>query len=282
MNSQGFAALYLIGLILFASLGIGTFVNLNKNNIPIFNQNTNTDTNQPSAKPIIASQSASSTVTVSPAPSQSSNVTNLPKVTNKVTASSPTSSPVNQSKTITVSGFAYEDRTSDGLFNSDDPKLPNMQLLIYDSATNEWINSIYTGQDGGFTVTNTVTGNLVINPGCNENFCPKDGAKTYSSSASNQQFAFRSGSAPTSNNNGIIEGDLIIEGSRQYKFYLLDKDNNYYSAVEWTGGHFKVQNLPNDRTYIVRISYGDNSPDNTEVSLSPSSPEKRTLQIHVR
>lgn len=276
MVSKGFAALYLLGLILFLSLGAGTLVTLNKNKVPNFLQKEATAPTPTTQLPAVynSASAAAASKAVAPISPQA------PKITNKPTAPPPT--PVPQQKTITVAGFAYEDRTNDGLFNSDDPKLPYMQFLIYDSAINEWISTTYSEQDGSFTTTVKVWGNLVLKPGCNMNFCPKDGAKTYSSSESNQQFAFRSGSAPTSNNNGIIEGDLIIEGSRQYKFYLLDKDNNYYSAVEWTGGHFKVQNLPNDRTYIVRISYGDNSPDNTEVSLSPSSPEKRTLQIHVR
>lgn len=197
---------------------------------------------------------------------------------------SPTITPTPQVKTITVSGFAYEDRTNDGLFNSDDPKIPYMQFLIYDSSSNEQINTIYSEQGGQFVVTNTVRGNLIIKPTCNDNFCPKDGSREFSSSSSNQQFAFRSASAPTSNNNGVIEGDLIIDGDRLYKFYILDKNNNYYTNIGWTGGHFKIENLANNQTYIIRISYayGDNSPDDTEVTLSPSAPEQKTLQIHVR
>lgn len=278
MTSRGFSAIFVIGLMLILSLGAGLFISLNKDKNSNFKQNTNT-LQEITPEPTVASSSASPSTNPKKIISTSAP---KPTTTSSKVSPSPTLSPTPQSKTITVSGFAYEDRTNDGLFNSDDPKLPYMQLLIYDSATDEWINSIYTNQDGTFTVTNTVKGNLVIKPGCNDNFCPKDGSRTFTSSSTNQQFAFRSGSAPTGSNNGVIEGDLIIEGNRQYKFYLLDKNNNYYTNIEWIGGHFKAQNLPTDRTYIIRISYGDSSPDNTEITLSSASPEKRTLQIRVR
>ncbi len=205
-----------------------------------------------------------------------------PTKTPSPTTPPPAVTPTSQTKTITVSGFAYEDRTNDGLFNSDDPKLPNMQFYIYDSYDNRQLSTIYSEQGGQFMVTITVRGKLVLKPTCNDNFCPKDGSKEFVSSSSDQQFAFRSASAPTSNNNGVLEGDLIIEGSRPYKFYVLDKNDNFYTNIEWSGGHFKVQSLPNDRTYVIRISYGDDSPDNNEVTLTPSSPEKKTLQIHIR
>lgn len=200
-----------------------------------------------------------------------------PKPAAKVTTPSPSTQP----KIVTLSGFAYEDRNNDGIFNSDDPKIKYMQFLIYDSSTNEWINTVYSEEGGGFSVTNTVKGSLVFKPTCNDNFCPKEGAKTFSVSASNLQYAFRSASAPTGENNGVIEGDVIIEKDRQYKFYLMDRDNNYYSG-ETTGGHFKYQNLHNNKTYVIRISYGDGNPQDMEITLTPSSPEQKTIQVRIK
>ena len=224
---------------------------------------------------------------LSPIPSTPNNATTtptkIPSPTPKSSAKAviPSPSTTTQTRTIIIEGFAYEDRTNDGLFNSDDPKLPNMHFLVSDSG-NTWSYSTYTGPDGYFMVSHVFAGNIVIKPACNENFCPKDGPKTFSSSSSNQQFAFRSTSAPTGSNNGVLEGDLIIETDRQYKFYVLDKNDNYYTNVEWSGGHFKIQSLPNNQTYIIRISYGDDSPGNNEITLTPSNPEQKTLQIHVK
>lgn len=278
LKKNGFAAIYLIGAILLLSVGAGSLILLKQNKVQLPGANTAIP------EPTNAPTSAPATITPKIV---SLNSSPIPKATDKKVVSSPTSTPAPSpttppAKTITVTGFAYEDRTNDGLFNSDDPKLPYMQFLIYDSYSNEWINTIYSGQDGEFAVTNTVRGNLILKPTCNDNFCPKDGSREFSSSPSKQQFAFRSASAPASSNNGIIEGDVIIEGSSPYKFYILDKNGSYYSNIEWAGGHFKVQNLPNDRTYVVRISYGDSSPDDTEATLTPSNPEKRTVQVHVR
>lgn len=258
----GISGIYLIGIILLFGLGVGSAMIIGRNKINLQSMSTETPITTPISTP---SATPKNTVqkTISP------------------TKPSPTTSPSPQTRTITIEGFAYEDRSNDGLFNSDDPKLPNMHLLVSDS-DNKWSYSTYTGPDGHFIVSHIFAGNIVIKPSCNENFCPKEGAKTFSSSVTNQMFAFRSASAPTSNNNGAIEGDLIIESDRPYKFYLLDKNNNYYSNIEWAGGHFKVQNLPNNQTYIIRISYGDESPGNTEVTLTPSSPEKKTVQIYVR
>lgn len=285
MSAKGFTAVYLIGLILI--IITGAVIALNKDKIPLFIKNAAITQPNATAKPFAVSEftfetavpkTISSTIP-SQTPKAISTPVAKPVVTTPASAFAP--SPTPSSKTITVSGFAYEDRTDDGLFNSDDPKKPYMQFLIYDSATNEWINTIYSGQDGTFAVTNTVQGNLILKPTCNDNFCPKDSQKEFSSSTSNLQFGFRSASAPTGSNNGVIEGDLI-GGSQQYKFYLLDKNGNYYSNIDWAGGHFKIQNLPNNKTYLVRISYGDGSPSNTEVTLTPSSPEQKTVQIHLR
>lgn len=274
-NRYGFAPILIIVLVvIIAGFSILVIKNIPfKQSNPVPNAKESTGSAEAKASPTTVSEVPKLTAAAKATPTP----TKTPSL-----VSSPTITPTPQAKTITVSGFAYEDRTNDGLFNSDDPKLKYMQFLIYDSSSNEQINTIYTEQDGQFVVINTVRGNLTIKPTCNDNFCPKDGSREFSSSSSNQQFAFRSASAPTSNNNGVIEGDLIIAGDRPYKFYLLDKNDSYYSNIEWSGGHFKIQNLPNNQTYIIRISYGDNSPDNTEVTLSPSTPEQKTLQIHVR
>lgn len=275
INQNGIAPILII--ILVAAIA-GSSVLVMKN--VFFRQPNSTPKTADSTNSAAVRVATSSAAPATPAPTKT--LSPSPKTSARTTTPSPTATPTSQPKTITVSGFGYEDRNNDGLFNSDDPKIPYMQFFIYDSSNNQQISTIYTGQDGQFTLTNTVKGNLIVKPTCNMNFCPKDGSKEFSSSSSNQQFGFRSASAPTSNNNGVIEGDLIIEGSRPYKFYLLDNSGNNYTEVEWAGGHFKINNLPNDRTYTVRISYGDNAPDNTEIALTPSSPEKRTLQIRVR
>lgn len=268
MINKGFAAIYLLAIILVVGLGASGLIMLNRNK-------TETKT--------VLTPTSIPTTAPTPSPISYTTTSSVSKLPTKTTKPSTAPSPIPQPKTITVSGFAYEDRSNDNLFNSDDPKLPNMGFYIYDSSTKEWVNTTYTGQDGYFTVTTTVRGNLIIKPICNMNFCPKDGSRKFSSSPDQQQFAFRSASAPTGSNNGVIEGDLIIDGDRAYKFYLMDKNDNYYTNINWGGGHFKAENLPNDRTYIIRISYGDSfNKDETEITLTPSSPEQKTVQVHVR
>jgi hypothetical protein len=260
-TQRGFAPIIiLIAIVLLASSSIILFKgkDLNLFSTPKIQESS------PSAQ-IETSHTSSDSGTPSAKPSSTEQMTSVSQ-----TAASP--------RSITVSGFAYEDRSNDGLFNSDDPKLRDMQFYIYDSFDNRWVNTIYSEGDGLFTVTMNVKGDLILKPTCSNNFCPKDVSKKFSSSATGQQFAFRSGGAPTGENNGQIEGD-IIAGSRQYKFYILDKEGNYFTNIEYSGNHFKVQNLPNNKTYIIRVSYGDDSPDNTEVSLTPSAPQKSGLQI---
>ena len=220
----------------------------------------------------------------SPSPSAFSSTTKSPTPTAKSkTTSSPTPKPTSQPKTITLSGFAYEDTNNDGLFNSVDPKIPYMQFFVYDSATNEQITTVYTEANGEFSFTTTVKGNLPFKPTCSNNFCPREeGTKTFSSSTSNLQYGFRSGSAPKEGSNGIIEGDIIVENEKLYKFYLMDKDNNYYQSGGIDGGHFKFDNLPDNRTYVIRISYADGNQQDMEVTLTPSSKEKRNIQVRIK
>ena len=176
-------------------------------------------------------------------------------------------------RSVTVSGFVYEDRNNDGIFNSDDPALPNMQFYLYDSYNpSEQISSVNSDSNGNFSITLNVRKGIIVHPTAYGNFVPKTGDKTFLSNSIGSQFGFRSASAPVPNQNiGIIEGNVFHDANRNlsrdggenttrfYKLYLQDSQGNYFNTVENAqttdeGGHFKYINLPVPATYTIRLS----------------------------
>lgn len=175
-------------------------------------------------------------------------------------------------RAITVSGFAYEDRTDDGIFNSDDPGLANMQFYFFDTYNSQQVSTTYSNSSGNFSITLQVRGNLLIRPTNYNNFVAKSSDKTISSSQSGLQFRFRSASAPVpAQNIGILEGNIYHDANRNrsrdsgeanvhfYKLYLKDGSGNYFNTIENAqttdaGGHFKYMNIPVPGTYTLQMS----------------------------
>jgi hypothetical protein len=244
-----------------------------------------------------ATQSKPETATFEP---ESTPGTNIVEV--KTPTPEPGSPPL---KSIAISGFSYEDRNDDGIFNSDDPKIPYTQYYLYDSyKPDEQISSANSGLDGSFSVTLQVRGNLILKPTVYSNFRPREaGSRSYSSSTSDIQVGFRSSSAPVANLNvGIIEGDVFQDLNKNlirdpgeesvffYTLYLKDEYGNYYNtnlntqATE-TSGHFKYLNLPIDRTYIIWLSnpggeYEILKPE-TRVTLNNDQKEVKHIEIPI-
>lgn len=235
-------------------------------------------------------------------------VTDLPDPTmTPRTTSKPLASPtitIPPLRTITVGGFTYEDRNDDGIFNSDDPKLPNMQIYVYDGyKPDTQISSIFSDASGGFSLSIQVRGSVILKPTTYNNFKARGGNITVTSNTNNLQIGFRSVSAPIPNLNvGIIEGDVYQDANKNlardsgesgvyfYKLYLIDASGNYYNTVQnaqttETSGHFKYTNLPIDRSYTIKLSNPTGEYDiekaDTNVTLSTSQTEATNIQIPV-
>lgn len=206
-------------------------------------------------------------------------------------------------KSVTISGFAYEDRNDDGLFNSDDPKLKYMQFYLYDSYDAQTqISTIFSDENGNFSITLQVRKGLIVRPTTYNNFRPRGGQLEFASSTSNIEFGFRSASAPVVSQVGIIEGDIFQDSNKNgardsnessiyfYKLYLKDNYGSGYNTVENAqttdaGGHFKFINLPIDRTYTIWLSnptgaYTIPKPETT-ISLTSTKTEEKNIQIPV-
>lgn len=207
-------------------------------------------------------------------------------------------------RSVTVSGFAYEDRTDDGLYNSDDPKLPNMSFNLYDSYDPNIIRTgLFSDSNGNFTMTLNVRGGIIIKPNAYNNFTPKTGSKTVTTSTNNLMFGFRSISAPVPNQNtGIIEGNVFHDGNRNgvrdsgensvyfYKLYLISSSGNYYNTEQNAqttdeGGHFKYVNLPVPNTYKIQLSNPTGAYEitraETSITLSATQTESKNIEIPV-
>lgn len=255
-------------------------------------QNSESDNVTP--EPMPTSEASQAAQVATPTPS-AIDITQTPTTIATATPAAP--------RTITVTGFAYEDRNNDGSFNSNDAKLQFMQFYLYDSKNPDFqLSTIYSEENGQFTAQLNVTGNLIIKPTGYNNFTPKSPTQTYSSSTNNVSFGFRSNSAPVAGNNGLIEGDTFHDQNRNgtrdngesgtffYTLYLKDSDNNYYYTDQNTqtsdqGGHFKFQNLPTNKTYQLILStdpslYEVNTTTYT-YTLTPSEHQKTNLQIPV-
>lgn len=245
-------------------------------------------------------ESPQPTSTVAETPNPSQNTSPSSKPSSSAQPFSESSQP--KTRTVTVTGFAYEDRTDDGLFNSDDPKLPNMYFTYYDSTYPDKYLNMHSNQDGSFYMSLSVEGSLVIKPQTYNNFRPKNDSLRYDKSTSGVQIGFRSASAPVVSQVGIIEGDIFNDTNRNkvmdsgeapvyfYKLYLVDSNGNYYNTVEGaqateTSGHFKYMNLPVPGSYTIRLSnptgdYTIETPE-TSISLTSAKTEAKNLQISV-
>ena len=215
----------------------------------------------------------------------------------------PSTTPVPTYKTVSISGFAYEDRNDNGIFDSDDPKIPYMQFYLYDSFNpSQQITTVYSDTSGSFSHTMEVRTGILVKPTASNNFVPKTASKTYESSNTNLQFGFRSASAPVPGQNvGIIEGDIFHDANRNltrdsgengvrfYKIYLIDSSGNYFNTVENAqttedSGHFKYENLPLG-TYTISLSNPTGQFDilkpQTSITLTSTQAENKNLQIPV-
>lgn len=240
------------------------------------------------------------TISKSPSPTTTSPSTKTPTLTQQKLSPTPTNQTL---KRITISGFTYEDRNDDGSFNSDDPKVPYMQVNAYDSSKpTDQISTVFSEVDGNFSISLSVWGDLILTPKTYNNFRPKGGTQQFSTSRSGIQFGFRSASAPVANQVGIIEGDIFQDSNRNgtrdsgeqgiyfYKLYLLDSSGNYYQNTESAqttdaGGHFKYINLPADRTFTIRLSNPTGAYTieraETNITLTSTNTQNTNVQIPV-
>ena len=245
-------------------------------------------------------QSVITTITPSPTPeiSPSSTEPTVVPGSTSVPTSAPTIPPL---RSVSISGFAYEDRSDDGLFNSDDPKLPYMQFYLYDSFESEkQISTIYSNESGDFSIKLNVRGDLIVKPTTYNNFRPRGGQLEFATSTSGIEFGFRSVGAPVASQVGIIEGDVFQDSNRNgardggeqgiyfYKLYLLDSSNNYYNTDRNTqttdsGGHFKFVNLPTGRSYTLRLSNPtrDYIIDRSETSITLTSSQTQFAKLQI-
>lgn len=283
MNQKGFAHVFIIFLVL---IGVGVFIVQKKPSLTKQENSTATQSAQ------IATQSAtpSSSATAKPNSSAKASSNSSPK---------PAATKVPVVRNITLTGFTYEDRNNNGIFDSDDPKLPSMHLEYYDSLyPNIGPYGYWSDLSGNIYLTLDVLGDLVVTPKAGSNFTPKSQKASYNKSTSDIKFGFRSASAPTGNNMGILEGDVYDDRNRNltrdggesgvyfYKFYVQDTEGNYYSGqTPDDGGHFKFTNLPLEKTYIIRLSNptGAFIIDRAETSatLTYTNPQNTNLQIPV-
>lgn len=204
-----------------------------------------------------ASVSASASPKSTSKPSQTATVIKTPAPTPKTQLL----------RTIDVSGVTYEDRSDNGLFDSDDPKISNGMIYYYDTLNPSLKYTMHASTDGNFTITLTVNGKLAIQPAAWGGYTPKSSTQEYSRSEAGVKLGYRSASAPTGNNVGILEGNTFNDtnrnlvrdggegGIRFYKFYVQDSEGNYYEGdIPDDGGHFRFVNLPLGKTYTIRLS----------------------------
>lgn len=267
----------------------GTFVYQNKDGL----LNIITTFSVPTSNPTLIPAPIAS---LEPTPIPTPNIVYIP--TNKPIATIP------PFKSIIVSGFVYEDRNNDAIFNSDDPALPNMQFFLYDSYNpSQQLSTVYSDSNGNFSITLSVRGGITVHPTAYNNFVPKTGDKKFVNSSSGTQFGFRSASAPVPNQNvGIIEGNVFQDANRNLtrdggensvyflKLYLQDTQGNYFNTVEGAqttdaGGHFKFINLPVPAVYTLRLSNPTGAYEilktETSVSLTLTSSQNTNIEIPV-
>jgi len=243
---------------------------------------------------------------IAPRPVITPKPTNTPAATIKPTVkptSKPTSTPTSTpaKRPIAITGFSYEDRNDNGIMDSDDPRLPNMQLYFYDSKNpSTLLDTVFTDDNGDFMNTLYLTGNMIVTPSTYNNFRPRGGSLTFSDNNPDVEIGFRSASSPGANLTGILEGNIYNDENRNgvrdngestvyyEKLYLLDSSGNYYNTVENAqttdaGGHFKFVNLPADRTFTIRLSNDDKSLEKTDYqfTLSPTNTQNTNIEIPI-
>jgi hypothetical protein len=183
--------------------------------------------------------------------------------------------------------------------DSDDPKIPYMQLYFYDSVKPDvQLNTVFTDANGNFSNSLSILGNMILTPTTYNNFRPRSGSVTFKNNSSDVKIGFRSASAPAPNLTGVLEGNIYNDTNRNrtrdngessiyfYKLYLQDNAGNYYNTVENAqttdaGGHFKWVNLPADRTYTIRLSNDDYVIDQTEYSFTLSASNTQNTNIEI-
>lgn len=269
MNQRGLVSLIvLIGIVIISSLSAVIFLK----------GQAKTSANSPSASPKAsptASQTTFKPIQISTSP------TSIPK------SATP--------KTIAFNGFAYDDRTGNGVFDSDDAGLVNMEFCFYDSYDQSDQGCLFTASDGYVSHSFYVKGNLVVEPRQYNNFTPSSGKKEFSGSIQGTKFAFRSSTIPDGGKVGVLEGDFFNDTNENgvfdsgeeriyfYKLYLVDENNAYYYTVDGAqatdpSGHFKYVELPTNKTYKLVLSTDPSlyKVSKTEYSYS-FSPTKTTI-----
>lgn len=288
MKQEGFIPIHIIAAIFVLLLGGGLYINSRINK-----QETPTNTPSPTTTSTSSAEKSSTSRSMTP----SSTVKNSANTTPKITSTPTTTS----RKTITVSGYIYEDRNNNGIFDADDQKIQFADLRWFDTSNPSVKFGLPADSSGSFSTTQSVLGNLGIQGFTQNNFSPKTGAQTFSSSTSGISVAFRATNAADQVGSGVIEGDIFQDSNRNgvkdsgengirfYKLYLVDSNDGYYYTTSSgygtdDGGHYKYINLPFG-TYTLKLSNptGDFIMDRleTSVTLSYSNPSVTNIQIPV-
>jgi hypothetical protein len=239
-------------------------------------------------------EQASASASVKIAESANPTSTTKSSVTTKPT-------PVPTPKSITLKGYAFEDRNNNGKFDGDDIKLPIRDLHWYDTTKPSLKLLFQTDSSGNFSITYTVLGNLGVEGYTWNNLNPISPSQVFSKNAENIAIGFRSTNASEQVGSGVIEGDIFQDSNRNgsrdsgengiyfYKLYLVDSSGGIRNTVEGAqasdqGGHFKYTDLPYG-TYKLQLSNpsGDYVMDRVEtsVTLSSGNPSVTNIQIPV-
>jgi hypothetical protein len=209
------------------------------------------------------------------------------------------STPVSTPRSITLRGYAYEDRNNNSKFDADDIKLPIRDLHWYDSTKSSQKLLFQTDSSGSFSITYNVLGNLGVEGYVWNNLTPISGTQVFTKNTDNIAIGFRSTNAAEQTGAGVIEGDIFQDSNRNgsrdsgesgiyfYKLYLVDSSGGIRNTVEGAqatdqGGHFKYTNLPYG-TYKIQLSNpsGEYTMDRPETSITLSSSNSSVTNIQI-
>lgn len=248
---------------------------------------------QPVNQPLVTNTPSPSTGSINKSSSPSASA----KVPTVQTTAKPT--PIPTPRSITLSGYAYEDRNNNGKFDADDIKLPIRDLHWYDTTKPAQKILFQTDSSGNFLITYSVLGNLGVEGYVWNNLTPINGTQVFSKNTDNIVIEFRSTNASEQVGAGVIEGDIFQDSNRNgsrdngesgiyfYKLYLVDSGGGIRNTAEGTqttdqGGHFKYTNLPYG-TYKIQLlnPTGQYVIEKLETSITLSSTNSSVTNIQI-
>jgi hypothetical protein len=204
-------------------------------------------------------------------------------------------------KSITLSGYAYEDRNGNDIFDAADVKLPIRDLHWFDTNNQSLKFTFQTDSNGNFSITTSTLDGLSVEGFVLNDLRPIRGVQLFSKNTNNIAIGFRSINTSQQAGLGIIEGDIFQDSNRNgsrdngengvyfYKLYLVDIDGGIYNTIEGTqtteqDGHFKYTKLPYGE-YKIQLSnptdqYIIDKPQ-MFVIINPTNPSVTDIQIPI-